>query len=134
MSEINRKCVKYISGSVILSGVLSLLMYIAAIIGWVTDWMLPVVVSVAFSLVMELADVLVWRMVSLKAPNFLTTFYSSVSGFRMLLALAALFVCYILVDEEKMMTLDVVFLIYYAVMLVHHAIFFAREANAKTGK
>ena len=134
MSDINRKCVKYISGSVILSGVLSLLMYIAAIIGWVTDWMLPVVVSVAFSLVMELADVLVWRMVSLKAPNFLTTFYSSVSGFRMLLALAALFVCYILVDEEKMMTLDVVFLIYYAVMLVHHAIFFAREANAKTGK
>ena len=134
MSEINRKCVKYISGTVILSGVLSLLMYIAAIIGWVTDWMLPVVVSVAFSLVMELADVLVWRMVSLKAPNFLTTFYSSVSGFRMLLALAALFVCYLLVDEEKMMTLDVVFLIYYAVMLVHHAIFFAREANAKTGK
>ena len=134
MSDINRKCVKYISGTVILSGVLSLLMYIAAIIGWVTDWMLPVVVSVAFSLVMELADVLVWRMVSLKAPNFLTTFYSSVSGFRMLLALAALFVCYILVDEEKMMTLDVVFLIYYAVMLVHHAIFFAREANAKTGK
>lgn len=134
MSDINRKCVKYISGSVILSGVLSLLMYIAAIIGWVTDWMLPVVVSVAFSLVMELADVLVWRMVSLKAPNFLTTFYSSVSGFRMLLALAALFVCYLLVDEEKMMTLDVVFLIYYAVMLVHHAIFFAREANAKTGK
>lgn len=134
MSEINRKCVKYISGTVILSGVLSLLMYIAAIIGWVTDWMLPVVVSVAFSLVMELADVLVWRMVSLKAPNFLTTFYSSVSGFRMLLALAALFVCYFLVDEEKMMTLDVVFLIYYAVMLVHHAIFFAREANAKTGK
>ena len=134
MSEINRKCVKYIAGTVILSGVLSLLMYIAAIIGWVTDWMLPVVVSVAFSLVMELADVLVWRMVSLKAPNFLTTFYSSVSGFRMLLALAALFVCYLLVDEEKMMTLDVVFLIYYAVMLVHHAIFFAREANAKTGK
>ena len=134
MSEINRKCVKYISGTIILSGVLSLLMYIAAIIGWVTDWMLPVAVSVAFSLVMELADVLVWRMVSLKAPNFLTTFYSSVSGFRMLLALAALFVCYFLVDEEKMMTLVVVFLIYYAVMLVHHAIFFAREANAKTGK
>lgn len=134
MSEINRKCVKYISGTVILIGVISLLMYIASIIGWVTDWMMPVAVSVAFFLVMEVADILVWRMVSLKSPDFLTTFYSSVSGFRMLLALAALFVCYFCVDEGNMATFVVVFLIYYFVMLAHHAIFFAREANAKTGK
>lgn len=134
MSEINRKSVKYISGTLILTGVLSLLMYFAAVIGWVIDWMLPVAVSVAFSLIIELADILVWRMVSLKSPDSLTTFYSSVSGFRMLLALAALFVCYFCVDEGKMATIVVVFLIYYFVMLAHHAIFFAREANAKTGK
>ena len=134
MSEINLKCVKYISGTVILIGVISLLMYIASIIGWVTDWMMPVAVSVAFFLIMEVADILVWRMVSLKSPDFLTTFYSSVSGFRMLLALAALFVCYFCVDEGKMATFVVVFLIYYFVMLAHHAIFFAREANAKTVK
>lgn len=134
MSEINRKSVKYISGTLILTGVLSLLMYFAAVIGWVIDWMLPVAVSVAFSLIIELADVLVWRTVSLKWPDSLTTFYSSVSGFRMLLALAALFVCYFCVDEGKMATFVVVFLIYYFVMLAHHAIFFAREANAKTGK
>ena len=52
----------------------------------------------------------------------------------MLLALAALFVCYFCVDEGKMATFVVVFLIYYFVMLAHHAIFFAREANAKTVK
>ena len=89
----------------------------------------PITVSVVFSLVIETADILIWRLVSRRSPDGLTTFYSAVSGFRMLLALALLFGCYLAVGRSAMGVYLTVFMTYYGVYLAHHAIFFSRVSN-----
>lgn len=89
----------------------------------------PIVVSIVFSALVELADVVLWRMAVSRSTETLTTFYSAVSGFRMLLALAVLFVCYLFVGRDAMMPYVLVFLSYYIVFLSHHAVFFSRVSD-----
>ena len=86
-------------------------------------------VAAGFSLVVEVADAKVWRRVAKKSPDSLTTFYTAVSGFRMLLALATMFVCYIIVGRDAVAPYIVVMLVYYFVLLAHHSIFFSRLSN-----
>ena len=91
--------------------------------------MYPVAVSAVFSIVVESADALVWRKVAKKSPDSLTTFYTAVSGFRMLLALATMLVCYIIVGRDAIMPYILVLLVFYFAMLAHHSIFFSRLSN-----
>ena len=89
----------------------------------------PMAVSAVFSIVVESADALVWRKVAKKSPDSLTTFYTAVSGFRMLLALATMLVCYIIVGRDAIMPYILVLLVFYFAMLAHHSIFFSRLSN-----
>ena len=98
-------------------------------LGFFSGLMYPVAVSAVFSIVVESADALVWRKVAKKSPDSLTTFYTAVSGFRMLLALATMFVCYIIVGRDAVAPYIVVMLVYYFVLLAHHSIFFSRLSN-----
>ena len=61
--------------------------------------------------------------------NGLTGFYTAVSGFRMLLALGTMLVYYIIMGSETMMTFFLVFVAFYFVLLVHHAIYFAKVSG-----
>ena len=98
-------------------------------LGLFSGLMYPLAVGAGFSLVVEVADAKVWQRVAKKSPEGLTTFYTAVSGFRMLLALATMFVCYIIVGRDAVAPYIVVMLVYYFVLLAHHSIFFSRLSN-----
>ena len=78
----------------------------------------PLVVS-------ECADALIWRRVAGTSPESLPSFYTAVSGFRMLLALAVMFVYWLVEGQESMKMFFFVFAAYYIMLLAHHSIFFA---------
>ena len=129
MADIDRLCSKYIVWSMIIVVLLTVAALLVEKTGLASALMYPVAVSAVFSIFVESADALVWRRVAKKSPDSLTTFYTAVSGFRMLLALATMFVCYIIVGRDAVAPYIVVMLVYYFVLLAHHSIFFSRLSN-----
>ena len=96
---------------------------------WYLDLLTPVIVSVVFSLVTCAAIALIWRRVAQSSPDSLPTFFTAVSGFRLLLALAVLFVYYLIDNQDSMLRFFLVFIAFYFAMLIHHSVFFARINN-----
>lgn len=92
----------------------------------------PTIVALSFAVVVESLDALVWGKVKQAGDDGLPTFYTAVSGFRMLLALATLVVCYFVVGRDAMMEYCLVFMGYYFVIMTHHSVFFARISNSHT--
>lgn len=93
------------------------------------DLLTPAIVSAAFSLIVSLSIGLIWRRVAQRSPESLPTFFTAVSGFRLLLALAVMFVYYLVDNNDSMLRFFIVFMVFYVVSLVHHSIFFARVSN-----
>lgn len=129
MADIDKLCGRYIVWSMVYIFILTIVCFIFEKLGLFSGLMYPVAVSAVFSIVVESADALVWRKVAKTSPDSLTTFYTAVSGFRMLLALATMFVCYIIVGRDAVAPYIVVMLVYYFVLLAHHSIFFSRLSN-----
>ena len=98
----------------------------------VGDHTAPNVVALVFAAVVETVDALVWGKVRQAGEDGLPTFYTAVSGFRMLLALATLVVCYFVVGRDAMMEYCLVFIGYYFAIMTHHSVFFARISNSHT--
>lgn len=90
----------------------------------------PLIVSAVFSLIIDGADGMIWNKVAKGSPESLTTFYTAVSGFRMLLALATLFGVYLTVGRNAMVEYCIVFMAFYFVLLIHHSVFFSRVSNS----
>ena len=95
---------------------------------WYLDLIIPVLISAVFTLAVYLVIGLVWRQVALSTPENLPTFFTAVSGFRLLLALAVMFVYYA-IDKDSMLRFFLVFMAFYVVALALHSIFFARVSN-----
>ena len=129
MADIDKLCGRYIVWSMVYIFILTIGSFIFEKLGLFSGLMYPVAVSAVFSIVVESADALVWRKVAKKSPDSLTTFYTAVSGFRMLLALATMLVCYIIVGRDAIMPYILVLLVFYFAMLAHHSIFFSRLSN-----
>ena len=129
MADIDKLCGRYIVWSMVYIIILTIGSFIFEKLGLFSGLMYPVAVSAVFSIVVESADALVWRKVAKKSPVSLTTFYTAVSGFRMLLALATMLVCYIIVGRDAIMPYILVLLVFYFAMLAHHSIFFSRLSN-----
>ena len=129
MADIDKLCGRYIVWSMVYIFILTIGSFIFEKLGLFSGLMYPVAVSAVFSIVVESADALVWRKVAKTSPDSLTTFYTAVSGFRMLLALATMFVCYIIVGRDAIMPYILVLLVFYFAMLAHHSIFFSRLSN-----
>lgn len=89
----------------------------------------PLVTGAVFSVVTDAADAVIWRKVAERNPEGLTTFYTAVSGFRMLLALAVMTVYYIVAGSGGMTVFFAVFMAFYVMLLVHHSVFFAKVSN-----
>lgn len=89
----------------------------------------PLLVSVIFSLAVTWIVGFLWRWVASSHSDLLTTFYSSTSGFRMLLALAVLFGCYLVAGRDAMLPYVLVFMLFYIVMVGFHSIYFSRVTN-----
>lgn len=129
MADIDKLCGRYIVWSMVYIFIPTIGSFIFEKLGLFSGLMYPVAVSAVFSIVVESADALVWRRVAKKSPDSLTTFYTAVSGFRMLLALATMLVCYIIVGRDAIMPYILVLLVFYFAMLAHHSIFFSRLSN-----
>lgn len=127
---VDKYCRRYILGSLCLVCTVTLLggalLQVLALGG--TGGALAV--GTGFTLVTDVADALIWRKVALGSKESLPTFYTAVSGFRMLLALATLFAVYMAVGRDAMMPYCIAFMAYYFIQLAHHSIFFSRASNA----
>ncbi len=95
------------------------------------EWQLmsPILVSTGFSLIFLLGFAVLWRWVVRKHKASVTTLYSVVSGFRMLMALFTLFIVFLVVGRAAMLPYVLVFMIFYLVMVAYHSIYFSRITN-----
>ena len=111
---------RYIIQSLCMLAVVTLIPILLSLLTNVGDLTAPTIVALVFAAVVETVDALVWGKVRQAGEDGLPTFYTAVSGFRMLLALATLVVCYF------------VFIGYYFAIMTHHSVFFARISNSHT--
>lgn len=86
----------------------------------------PLLVSVGFSIIVNIAEIMIWSSIAKKAADYLPMFYTASSGFRMLLALIVMLVYYLLSDQNGMLLFFVIFMLFYFVFLINHVVFFAR--------
>ncbi len=89
----------------------------------------PAIVGSAFTLVVAGAITMIWARVASQSPDGLPTFFTAVSGFRLLLALAVMFVYYLACGRAQMLPFFLVFMAFYFASLAHHSVFFARVSN-----
>ena len=125
--EIAKESRRFIIGSVIAVVLLAVTVTAVSWLANIEGLAAPLAVGVAFTLVVESADILVWRKVAQKGSiDALATFLSAVSGFRMLLVLLTLVGCYIAVGGDAFVKFLVVFAVFYLWIIVHHSVFFSR--------
>jgi hypothetical protein len=127
--DINQLSMKYLRQELFLAVGLFLIALLVMRVWFIDGLFAPAVVSVIFMLVVGGAIGLIWRRVAKHAPESLPTFFTAVSGFRMLLALAVMFIYYLACGRSAMLMFLVVFMVFYFVSLAHHSIFFARVSN-----
>ncbi len=127
MDKIRKVSLNYMRQGLFISSALFLLTLLVMQV-WFLDLLAPAIVSVAFTLVVCFTIGLMWRYLAKNSPDSLPTFFTAVSGFRLLLALAVMFVYY-LINKETMLNFFLVFMVFYVVSLAHHTIFFARVSN-----
>ncbi|MBQ8990939.1 MAG: hypothetical protein IJ084_02880 [Prevotella sp.] len=97
---------------------------------WFIDGMLvPAIISAAFTLVIAKVIGIVWRRIATQAPDSLPTFFTAVSGFRLLLALLVMFIYYLVYGRDNMLIFFLVFMVFYFASLTHHSVFFAKVSN-----
>ena len=123
---------RYILQSLCLLAVVTLIPILLSLLTNVGNLTVPTIVALSFAVVVESVDALVWGKVRQAGDDGLPTFYTAVSGFRMLLALATLVVCYFVVGRDAMMEYCLVFMGYYFTIMIHHSVFFARISNSHT--
>ena len=127
--NIDKLCMSYLRQELCLAVGLFLISLLVMQVWYIDGLLIPAIVSVLFTLVVSGAIGLIWRRVAKRSPESLPTFFTAVSGFRMLLALAAMFVYYLVFGRSAMLLFFVVFMVFYFVSLAHHSIFFARVSN-----
>lgn len=126
---INKMCMSYIRQELYIAVALFLICLMVMQVWFLDSILTPAIVSVIFTLVLAVAVGLVWRRVAIGSPESLPTFFTAVSGFRLLLALAVMFVYYLVAGRSAMLVFFQVFMVFYVVSLAHHTIFFARVSN-----
>jgi|P827metagenome_2_1110787.scaffolds.fasta_scaffold08927_6 hypothetical protein len=127
--DINKLSVSYLRQELYLSVGLFLIALLVMRVWFVDGLLTPTIIATVFTLVVSAVIGLVWRRVAKRSPESLPTFFTAVSGFRMLLALAVMFVYYLVFGRSAMLLFFVVFMVFYFVSLAHHSIFFARVSN-----
>ena len=129
-----QKEVKAIGLTFIKRGVayVALLLAAAMAVAYTSDdeWIVvPATVSALYTLAIVVAEGLLWGRVASRSVDALTTFYSAVSGFRMLLTLGVMFGYYLAFGRDEMLGFLSVLAPFYVVMLVHHSIFFGMKSK-----
>ena len=126
--DINKLCKSYIIQFIFLFAVMNGLVIIVEKV-FSLDLLTEMIVSSSFLLLTGIVIALIWRWVALNHKDSLPTYFTAVSGFRLLLSLAVMFVYYLTDSRDSMLQFFLVFMAYYVVSLVHHTFFFARVSN-----
>ena len=127
--DINKLSISYLRQELYLAIGLFLIALLVMRVWFLDDLLTPTIIATVFTLVVSAAIGMIWRRVAKRSPESLPTFFTAVSGFRMLLALAVMFIYYLVFGRSAMLLFVVVFLVFYFVSLAHHSIFFARVSN-----
>ena len=127
--DINKLSISYLRQELYLAIGLFLIALLVMRVWFLDDLLTPTIIATVFTLVVSAAIGMIWRRVAKRSPESLPTFFTAVSGFRMLLALAVMFIYYLVFGRSAMLLFIVVFLVFYFVSLAHHSIFFARVSN-----
>ena len=126
--DVNKLCKSYIIQVIFLFAVMNGLVIIVEKV-FSLDLLTEMIVSSSFLLLTGIVIALIWRWVALNHKDSLPTYFTAVSGFRLLLSLAVMFVYYLTDSRDSMLQFFLVFMAYYVVSLVHHTFFFARVSN-----
>ena len=127
--DINKLSISYLRQELYLSIGLFLIALLVMRVWFLDDLLTPTIIATVFTLVVSAVIGMVWRRVAKHSPESLPTFFTAVSGFRLLLALAVMFIYYLVFGRSAMLLFFVVFIVFYFVSLAHHSIFFARVSN-----
>lgn len=129
VNDIDKLSKRYARQELLLTAALFLITLLVMRVWYLDELLVPAIVSAAFTLVVSTALAVIWRRVATKSPNSLPTFFTAASAFRMLLALAVMFVYYLVNGRDAMLVFFLVFMAFYLVSLIHHSVFFARVSN-----
>ena len=129
VNDIDKLSKRYARQELLLTAALFRITLLVMRVWYLDELLVPVIVSAAFTLVVSTALAVIWRKVATKSPDSLPTFFTAASAFRMLLALAVMFVYYLVNGRDAMLVFFLVFMAFYLVSLIHHSVFFARVSN-----
>ncbi|MBO5602108.1 MAG: hypothetical protein J5957_05845 [Prevotella sp.] len=129
MMDVRNTVRRYVGEGLLLIILLWMISTVTACMMPEKNLMAPTWVSTGFSVFFLIGFALLWRWIASSKKELLTTLYSVMSGFRMILALFTLFVCYLVVGRDAMAPYVIIFMIFYFVMVGFHSIFFARRTN-----
>ena len=124
VNDIDKLSKRYARQELLLTAALFLITLLVMRVWYLDELLVPVIVSAAFTLVVSTALAVIWRKVATKSPDSLPTFFTAASAFRMLLALAVMFVYYLVNGRDAMLVFFLVFMAFYLVSLIHHSVFF----------
>lgn len=127
--DVERISFSYIKQELFLTVALFLVALLVMRVWFLDEIFVPVLVSTIFTLVVGVAIGMVWRKVAKKSPDNLPTFYTAVSGFRLLMALGVMLVYYLINGGDTMLVFFLVFMVFYFASLIHHSVYFARVSN-----
>ena len=131
--SIEKRYWKYLRQGVSLCAALCFLLLLVA--SQYPSLVLPLAVSAAYALVVEVADATAWRKVAAGSPDSMPTYFMAVSGLRFMVALVVMFVYFLLAGKTgkaDMGTFILIFALFYVAVLLHHTLFFARRRKKGT--
>ena len=127
--NINQLSKRYMRQQLYLTAALFLISLLVMRVWFLDGLLVPAIISSAFTLVIATVIGLVWRRIATQAPDSLPTFFTAVSGFRLLLALLVMFIYYLVYGRDHMLFFFLVFMVFYFASLTHHSVFFAKVSN-----
>lgn len=127
--NINQLSKRYMRQQLYLTAALFLISLLVMRVWFLDGLLVPAIISSAFTLVIAAVIGLVWRRIATQAPDSLPTFFTAVSGFRLLLALLVMFIYYLVYGRDHMLIFFLVFMVFYFASLTHHSVFFAKVSN-----
>ena len=127
--NINQLSKRYMRQQLFLTAAIFLVTLLVMRVWFLDGLLVPAIVSAGFTLLLGCVIGIVWRRIAMQAPDNLPTFFTAVSGFRLLLALLVMFIYYLVYGRDSMLFFFMVFMVFYFASLAHHSIFFAKVSN-----
>ena len=93
------------------------------------DLITPIIVSSVFSLCLATAIATGWKCVAKANPDNLPAFFIAVSGIRFFLALATMFIYYLVNGHGAMLKFFIIFMGFFLIALAHHTFYFSVVSN-----